>query len=122
MFQARSRLDAATLPDSTNRPATYPTVPGHTVLFSEKYAVCSYWALIAGPQAPRYRVDAASGFQLRPPAPDPSLPQSPHRSGIHVVLADGSAHCVHPSVSPAVWYELHTPAGSKPLKSDPFAK
>ena len=51
-----------------------------------------------------------SGFQYRPRECDPKLPQTAHRGGMNVALADGSVRFVRRSVSPATWYAANTPA------------
>lgn len=91
------------------------------MLFAEKYAACSYWALTAGPQVPWYTAGPSSGFQVRPDACDPELPQSPHRAGINVVMGDGSVRLVSRSVSPRTWYAANTPAGGEDLGEEPYA-
>jgi hypothetical protein len=94
-------------------PQDFPDGLGHTVLFAEKYAACSYWALAEGEQAPRYVAGPTSGFQTRPERCDPALPQTPHRAGIQVSLADGSVQMMTPSVSPEVWHAAHKLAKSE---------
>jgi prepilin-type processing-associated H-X9-DG protein len=79
----------------------------NVLLFAEKYATCSYWALTEGEQTPWYLAGADSGFQVRPAACDPALPQTPHRSGIQVGMADGSVRTVAPQTNPEVWFRLH---------------
>jgi hypothetical protein len=80
----------------------------HTVLFAEKYAACSYWALAEGEAVPWYIATPTSGFQARPDECDPTLPQTPHRAGIQVGLADGSVRLIRPPISPMAWYAAHT--------------
>jgi hypothetical protein len=87
---------------------------GNTILFAEKYAECSYWALTDGPQAPWYVATPTSGFQARPVSCDPAVPQTAHRAGLPVGMADGSTRVIHPGVSPAVWYAANSPRGSPP--------
>jgi hypothetical protein len=69
---------------------------------------------------PWYTADAASGFQVRPPACDPALPQSPHAVGIQVGMADGSVRLVGRSVGRLTWYAANTPAGGEKLGSSPY--
>ena len=80
----------------------------NVLLFAEKYAACSYWALAEGEAVPWYVATPTSGFQARPDECDPTLPQTPHRDGIQVGLADGSVRLVRPSISPMAWYVAHT--------------
>jgi prepilin-type processing-associated H-X9-DG protein len=111
VFKERSRLDSRSFPDGL----------AETVVLAEKYAACSYWALVSGPQAPRYRVDGESGFQVRPEECDPDLPQSPHGFGINVAMADGSVRAVSKNISRSTWYAAHTPAGGEKLGSGDYA-
>lgn len=85
----------------------------HTVLFAEKYAACSFWALAEGEAVPWYEADPTSGFQVRPAVCDPRLPQTPHSEGIQVGMADGSVRLVGRGLSPAIWYAAQTPAGGE---------
>jgi hypothetical protein len=101
-------------------PASVPDGMANTVLFGEKYAACSYWALTDGREVPWYTADPSSGFQVRPRACDPALPQSPHPGGIQVTMADASVRFVGRSVSPATWYAAHTPAGDEKLGSGSY--
>ena len=79
----------------------------NVLLFAEKYGACSYWALTEGEQTPWYLADADSGFQVRPAACDPALPQTPHRSGIQVGMADASVRTIPPQTNPREWFRLH---------------
>ena len=49
---------------------------------------------------------------------DPTLPQTPHRAGMCVALADGSVRTIRGSVSPATFWAMVTPAGGEVLGSD----
>lgn len=91
-------------------PDDFPRGLGETVLFTEKYAACSYWALTEGGPVPWYIPDPGSGFQTRPARCDPALPQTPHRAGIQVGMADGSVRLTATGCSPASWYAAHSPA------------
>jgi hypothetical protein len=110
LFADRFRLSDS-VPDGTSQ----------TVLFAEKYGACSYWALTSGREVPWYTADPDSGFQVRPEACDPALPQSPHRRGIQVGMADGGARLVGRSVGRLTWYAANTPAGAEKLGSEPYA-
>lgn len=92
-----------------------PDGTANTILFAEKYAECSYWALTSGPQVPWNVAGPTSGFQVRPEQCDPAFPQTPHRAGIQVAMADARVRLVSPSLSPATWYAANTPAGGEPL-------
>jgi prepilin-type N-terminal cleavage/methylation domain-containing protein len=50
----------------------------------------------------------------KPPC-DPSLPQTPHASGMLTILADGSIRTVAPSISPMVFWAAVTPNGGEIL-------
>jgi hypothetical protein len=102
-------------------PDDFPGGLAHTVLFAEKYAACSYWALAEGEAVPWYVPTPASGFQSRPGQCDLTLPQTPHREGIQVALADGSVRLVRPAVSPVTWYAAHTPAEGERLGDGSYA-
>jgi prepilin-type processing-associated H-X9-DG protein len=92
----------------------------HTVLFAEKYAACSYWALADGECVPWYVPTPTSGFQDRPRECDPTLPQTPHRGGMNVGMADGSVRTVPTGISPATWYAAQTPDGGEELGEGDF--
>jgi hypothetical protein len=70
---------------------------------------------------PWYVPTPTSGFQRVPSECDPALPQTPHRAGIQVGLADGSVRLVGRNVSAATWYAAHTAAGGEELGESPFA-
>jgi prepilin-type N-terminal cleavage/methylation domain-containing protein len=59
-------------------------------------------------------------FQVapRPSECDPAIPQTPHRSGMLVALADGSLRTISPRVSPETFWAAVTPAGGEVLGSD----
>jgi hypothetical protein len=99
----------------------FPDGLANTVLFAEKYAACSYWALAEGENVPWYVATPTSGFQRRPAECDPSLPQTAHRAGIQVSLADGSVRLVRPTINPATWYAAQTPAGGERLGEGPYS-
>ena len=104
MFASRARLPAD-IPDGTSC----------TILFAEKYAACSYWALAKGEQVPWYVADQESGFQYRPAVCDPRRPQTAHHGGMPVGMGDGSIHFVSRSINAATWFAANTPAGKEEL-------
>jgi prepilin-type N-terminal cleavage/methylation domain-containing protein len=59
-------------------------------------------------------------FQVAPPISEclPYYAQTPHRSGMLIALADGSVKTLAPSVSPATYWALVTPAGGEVLGND----
>ncbi|HEX5269945.1 MAG TPA: H-X9-DG-CTERM domain-containing protein [Gemmataceae bacterium] len=61
-----------------------------------------------GEPVPWYVADPKSGFQTRPVRCDPALPQTPHRAGIQVGMADGSVRLMATGTDPAVWYAAHS--------------
>jgi prepilin-type processing-associated H-X9-DG protein len=96
----------------------FPNGMARTILFAEKYAACSYWALAEGREVPWYVANESSGFQIRPLECDPSLPQSPHRGYIQVGMVDGSVRSVASSISHAEWYGMNGPAGGNHLDDE----
>jgi prepilin-type processing-associated H-X9-DG protein len=96
----------------------FPNGLGGTILFAEKYAACSYWALAEGREVPWYVASVSSGFQIRPLQCDPSLPQSPHRGYLQVSMADGSVRSVASSASPEAWYGMNAPGEGDALDDD----
>jgi prepilin-type N-terminal cleavage/methylation domain-containing protein len=124
-------------------PATFSDGTSNTILFSEKYANCTnasypqggnYWAYwITGadihPCHPGievswtgYSVGPGSKFQ-RQPTPfqgncDPTLASTPHFSGIHAAMGDGSVRFLSTSISPYTWWYLCTPAGGETIPPD----
>jgi prepilin-type processing-associated H-X9-DG protein len=101
-------------------PKDIPDGLAETILFAEKYAACSYWALAKGEQTPWYVARSDSGFQYRPEVCDPRLPQTAHRGGMNVALADASVRFVSRSLSPATWFAANTPGGKEDLGSEPY--
>lgn len=59
-------------------------------------------------------------FQTRPRLQDcnPSIPQTPHASGILVALGDGSVRTLSPRISPATFWSAVTPSGGETLGND----
>jgi hypothetical protein len=106
LLRQRLKLDTLVSRGTTN-----------VLLFAEKYAACSYWALTEGEQTPWYLADANSGFQVRPSVCDPALPQTPHRAGIQVGMADASVRTISRHTGPREWFGLHgtcPPGDGKP--------
>jgi prepilin-type processing-associated H-X9-DG protein len=101
-------------------PESVPDGLAFTILFAEKYAACSYWALTSGRQVPWYVATPSSGFQVTPEQCDASLPQTPHRAGINVAMGDGSVRLVSPAVSPRTWFAANTPAGGEHLGKEAY--
>jgi hypothetical protein len=59
-------------------------------------------------------------FQVAPAlsACDSHMPQTPHRSGMLIAMADGSCRILAPNVSPATFWALITPASGDDLGND----
>jgi hypothetical protein len=108
--------------EQTVLPKSFPDGTSNTVLFGEKYAACSYWALREGRPVPWYLPTPAGSFQVNPSTCDPASAQAAHRSEsellLEVGMADGSVRAVRSRLSPAVWYALHTPAGGETVGDD----
>jgi len=126
-------------------PANFPDGTSNTILFAEKYALCTngnypvggnlwaYWVTGSDvyPLHPGfeiswngYSVGPGSKFQPQP-RPflgncDPTLASTPHAGGIHVGMADGSVRFLSNDVSPYVWWYLCTPAGGETIPPDGF--
>lgn len=63
----------------------------------------------------------SAGNPARPSPPngcDVTLPNTPHRSGMHVALADGSCRTISPRITPETFWAAVTPAGGEVLGSD----
>lgn len=129
----------------TKLPFSIPDGMSSTILFGEKYARCSnssypaggnlwaYWFTGPGlkPFHPGvevswtgYSIGPASKFQVVP-APfngncDPTMASTPHRSGMHVVMADGSVRFLSSGISPHTWWYLCTPTGGETIAADAF--
>jgi prepilin-type N-terminal cleavage/methylation domain-containing protein len=69
-----------------------------------------WWAL---PNTPEFEQHVA-----QPDDCDPLLPQTPHRAGMIVALADGSVRTVRPSVAETVFWAMVTPAGGEAVNLD----
>jgi hypothetical protein len=93
----------------------FPKGTNGTILFAEKYAACSYWALAEGREVPWYVAEESSGFQVRPVECDPRLPQSPHRGCIQVSMGDGSVRSVDASLGAVEWYAMNAPDADRSL-------
>jgi prepilin-type processing-associated H-X9-DG protein len=109
-------------------PFTLGSIPdgtSNTFAFGERYQTCD-----GGPNAwaydgvsswtPAFAFTSTGKPQVRPEPKqcDPSLPQTPHGSGIQMAMADGSVRTVSPSISAQTWWAACTPAGGEVLGSD----
>jgi prepilin-type N-terminal cleavage/methylation domain-containing protein len=126
-------------------PASFPDGTSNTLLFAEKYALCTncnypvggnlwaYWVTSKdiAPLHPGfavswngYSIGPGSKFQLQPRPYlgncDPTLASTPHSSGIHAGMADGSVRFFSAGLSPYVWWYLCTPAGGETIPPEGF--
>jgi hypothetical protein len=127
-------------------PLSIPDGTSQTIGFAEHYAECKGdrfdpWWTISSPPNRRNATFADSGsagpdeddgsppvdrngivltFQVAPALTDcdPSVPQTPHRSGMLCAYMDGSVRVMGPNVSPAVFWGAVTPAGGEILPLD----
>jgi prepilin-type N-terminal cleavage/methylation domain-containing protein len=126
-------------------PASFPDGTSNTLLFAEKYAYCNnsnypeggnlwaYWLTGANlrPYHPgfavswtAYSIGPGSKFLIQP-LPyngncDPTLASTPHGSGIHVGMGDGSVRFLSAGISPFTWWYLCTPSGGEVIPTDAF--
>jgi prepilin-type N-terminal cleavage/methylation domain-containing protein/prepilin-type processing-associated H-X9-DG protein len=134
-------------PDRWQGIATIPTSfsdgTSTTILFAEKYAVCvsasphysfrggSLWAwpnadATFSPTFASFNSGAASMFQTQPGVDmihkesmcDASRAATAHPSGMQVAMADGSVRALAPTIRPAIWWALCTPAGGETIPGD----
>ncbi len=128
-------------------PATIPDGVSNTILFTEKYAVCTFnawgtqrgclwgwWqvtlALPGNAYSPAFGINDFPGngigpqslFQIQPTPYlgncDPTRAASGHTGGIQVGLADGSVRNLAQGMSGNTWWAACTPAGNDLLGSD----
>src|SRR5262245_24261976 len=138
--------DSAGNPDrwqgAATLPASFPDGTSTTILFAEKYAVCtlgssqysttggSLWAwrnadATFSPTFASFNTGPGSVFQTRPAYDaihtegtcDPTRASTGHPAGIQVGLADGSVRGLAPTTSPNVWWALCTPAGNEAVSA-----
>src|SRR5205807_5140640 len=96
-------------------PGSIPDGTSNTIMYSEKLAPCSWWALTEGKETPWYEATEKTGFEVVPAKPNCKLPQSAHESGIQVGMCDGSVRTVNRSLSAKTWYAANTPNGGEVL-------
>jgi prepilin-type N-terminal cleavage/methylation domain-containing protein len=124
-------------------PASFPDGTSTTVLFAEKYAVCtlasphfstrggSLWAwpnadATFSPTFASFANGPGSLFQTQPGNDpihmesmcDPARASTSHSAGMQVGMADGSVRVLVPTTSPNVWWALCTPAGNEAISAD----
>jgi prepilin-type N-terminal cleavage/methylation domain-containing protein len=133
---------------SSSIPASFPDGTSNTILFAERYAICSsismslnranlwdyfenaanlytgpghdYFPYFALPTANGSNVGPQSLFQVLPPPGncDPSRASTAHIGGMLVVLGDASVRTVSPSISGSTWWAACTPVGGEVLGPD----
>jgi hypothetical protein len=124
-------------------PASIPDGTATTILFAEKYGVCtsashdyayrggSLWAwpnadATFSPTFASFSAGPGSKFQTQPTNDqihmeslcDPARASTAHSAGIQVGMADGSVRGLAPTIQPAVWWALCTPAGNEVIPGD----
>jgi Protein of unknown function (DUF1559) len=124
---------------------TFADGKSNTIAFAEHYTVCGDtrfgYSLLGGdgratfaennavhpitsgdPPESRSSWESEPGvtFQAAPPVADcnPAIAQTPHASGMLIAMADGSVHILSPSISPATYWALITPAGGETICGD----
>jgi type II secretory pathway pseudopilin PulG len=124
--------------------ADFPDGTSNTILLTEKYAQCfnsyypaggNYWGYYftgTGQLQPYhpgfavswngYSIGPASKFQVRPQPfngnCDPTMASSPHASGIHACMADGSVRHLSAAMTMYAWWFLCTPKGGEVIPFD----
>jgi prepilin-type N-terminal cleavage/methylation domain-containing protein/prepilin-type processing-associated H-X9-DG protein len=102
------------LPNGTNTKKFAPDVPLRLNASGQVFGKVGMDSSIPG------TMTKSLPFQLAPTVAncDPSIPQSPHASGMQVAMADGSVRSVSPSISQLTFWSACTPAGGEVLGSD----
>jgi prepilin-type N-terminal cleavage/methylation domain-containing protein/prepilin-type processing-associated H-X9-DG protein len=102
------------LPGGTNTEKFAPDVPLRTNSLGEVFGTVGMTSSSPG------TVTKSVAFQVRPTVAecDPSIPQTPHNSGLQVAMADGSVRCVAPGISQLTFWSACTPAGGELLGPD----
>ena len=128
---------AAVIPDS------FPDGTSTTILFAEKYAVCSggsprfsykggsLWAwpnadATFSPTFASFNNGPGSVFQTQPTNDeihreglcDPTRASTAHSAGIQVCMADGSVRLLASTIQPNIWWAFCTPAGNETIGAD----
>ncbi|HLJ95166.1 MAG TPA: DUF1559 domain-containing protein [Gemmataceae bacterium] len=128
---------AAVIPDS------FPDGTSTTILFAEKYAVCtggpsrssytggSLWAwpnadASFSPTFASFNNGPSSLFQTQPTNDhihgeglcDPTRASTAHSGGMQVCMADGSVRLLAANIQPNLWWAFCTPAGNEAIAAD----
>jgi prepilin-type N-terminal cleavage/methylation domain-containing protein len=123
--------------------SSFPDGTSTTILFAEKYAVCTAMAhayayqggsLWAWPNADArfsptfasFNNGPGSLFQTQPAKDqihmeslcDPSRASTGHPAGMQVSMADGSVRLLAATIQPTIWWALCTPAGNETIPGD----
>jgi prepilin-type processing-associated H-X9-DG protein len=129
-------------------PGTFSDGTSQTILFAEKYSICSrtyptLWAVacFTVTSMPLFAYGSpdgcdftdmgasyggpgvagpASKFQHRPTQAvcDPNMAQGPHTGGINVCMADGHVLLLSPGIDGGTWWALCTPSGGEVVSGD----
>jgi prepilin-type N-terminal cleavage/methylation domain-containing protein len=124
-------------------PESFPDGTSTTILFAEKYAVCSggsprysykggsLWAwpnadATFSPTFASFNNGPGCIFQTQPTNDqihmeglcDPTRTSTAHSAGIQVCMADGSVRVLASTIQPNVWWAFCTPAGNETIAAD----
>jgi hypothetical protein len=110
--------------------ATYADGTSNTIGVAEAYAKCANTGTLWAHETvtPDWHAmfndwnarGPASKFQVQPKLAQcsPYVPQTPHISGIQVLLMDGSVRSVSASIDPNIWAAALTPQGGEVFSFD----
>jgi hypothetical protein len=106
-------------------PASIPDGTSNTIAFAERYQICNgdpnAWGYYGDHSwSPRFAYGTKALPQFTPAMTDceVTVPQSMHATGVHVALADGSAHLVTRKVGSTTWWYACNPNDGQVLGAD----
>src|SRR5262245_57474797 len=108
-------------------PTSFMDGTSNTILFAEKYSVCTeggdIWCRFAlDLWQPTFAAWSDEKFQVRPTPSgevcNPRRASTPFSNGISVCLADGSTRTISAGVSATTWWAGCTPAGCEVMGTD----